>query len=153
MVNYYGISWTCIPQPRCHFHPRKSVLFVCLSVCLLYLARGAECLIRNPDYSLLHLQIEFLYRSASVIHFPAGSNQYSLTRLKVRETKKTVALMGYLQAPSPQRLSPTGARQTDPQPLSAVAPWALAKPWSCLRLVLSDSVKPEAGRLLGHSMV
>lgn len=78
------------PNHSVIFIPWKSLPFVCLSVCLLYLARGAKGLIRNPDDSLLHLQIEFLYRSASVIHFPTGFNQYSLTQLRVGETNKNV---------------------------------------------------------------
>ena len=65
----------------------------CVSVCLLYSAPGVKCLIRNPDDSLLHLQIEFLYRSASGLHFPTGFNQYSLTQLKFGETNKN-ALIG-----------------------------------------------------------
>lgn len=63
-----------------------------MSVCLLYLACGVKCLIRNPDDSLLHLQIEFLYRSASGIHFPTGFNQYSLTQLKFGETNKNTLI-------------------------------------------------------------
>lgn len=55
-------------------------------VSFLYLACGVKGLIRNPGDTLHHLQIEFLYRSASVIHFPTGSGQYNLTQLKVRET-------------------------------------------------------------------
>lgn len=48
------------PQPQCHFHPLKSLPFV-LGVCLFaFLAPDAKCLIRNPDDSSLHLQIEFL---------------------------------------------------------------------------------------------
>lgn len=68
--------------------PEEVCPLCCVSVCLLFLAPDAKCLIRNPDDSSLHLQIEFLYRLASGIHFPTGFNQYSLTQLKFGETNK-----------------------------------------------------------------
>lgn len=92
MVNYGGITCLVFPNHSVIFNPRKSLPFVC--VCLLYLACGTECLIRNLDGSLLHLQIEFLYRSASVIHFPTGSNQYSSTRLRLEKLTKLCYWLG-----------------------------------------------------------
>lgn len=65
--------------------PPKACL--CLEpVCLLQSACGMKCLLRNLDNSLLHLYIEFLYRSTSVIHFPTDPDQYNLAQLKGRET-------------------------------------------------------------------
>lgn len=85
--------------------PRKSALCVRARVLALF-SWGCGGLIRTPDRSLFHLQIGFLYRSAPVIHFPTGSDQYSLTRLKVRETDKTLVPIGRLTAPPSQRPFP-----------------------------------------------
>jgi hypothetical protein len=47
------------PNHNVIFIPRKSLPFVWGSVCLLYLACGVECLIRNPNDSLLHSRLNF----------------------------------------------------------------------------------------------
>lgn len=106
----------------------RKLAFVCAPLFALFRWRCGRPA-GTPGRSLFRLQIGFLYRSASLIHFPTGSDRYSLTRLKVRETDKTLLPMGRLTAP-PHKGQYRGGL-SPPQPLWGVSSSPKLSP-SCL---------------------